>query len=182
MGVLAKRPLALTFAAAAILGGMWLFGYWRDDEPANYESTLPDMIDEFGEDARVVSVTTPGDSEVTWEVLGSDRQVQVKTYTDDIEEINRSPGQSDTDTKRVRDEQDSTRAPEDGELEGASVTLGDLDPAVLRRIGDQIDTPYLLMDATLVGERWALDPNASAFEDYTARYDGTKIRRIKTGP
>jgi len=185
-------PRVILVVAVLGIGGLVaegsLFGLFKDPE-SNFAATQPLMVEEFGEDAKVVSIASEGDLGVTYEVAESGDQVQVKDYEFARESGRNSQGQTTEDIER--EESEATRSAGKRELERATLTLGELDPEVLVGIAAEIETRPETMKAVLVGEEWQIlktgtleDFSEINFdpEQYTASYDGGDVKKVKGAP
>jgi hypothetical protein len=185
-------PRVIVVVAVLAIGGLIakgsVFGLFEDPE-SNFAATQPLMVEDYGEDAEVVSIASEGDLGVTYEVAGEDGKVQIKDYEFSSETGRNSQGQSTEDIER--NESEATRRAGKRELERATITLGQLDPEVLVGIAAELETRPETMKAVLIGEQWQIlktgtleDFSEISFdpEQYTANYDGTGIQRVKGAP
>lgn len=141
------------------------------------EETLPEVTEDFGEDAKVVSLEVT-DSSVTYEVIASDGRVHKREYFVESEDT-RGP-QGEPATGRTRRTENSERAASPQEVEQATVTLGEIDSGVVEEMWEEVDFPDDASTALLAGRGWTLGSGARPFDKYVASVDGSDIRQTQS--
>ena len=172
-----RSPLKLLVVLALVGGGIFLVPkMFGDDDEWTFEETLPGVIEDFGEDARVVSVVaSPPD--VTYAVIDAEGTLRSRRYYVEVESI----GGEQPREERDRRTEDSERAATPKERQAAKVTLGELDSGVVERMWDEVDFPSEGSSATLSGRQWALAAGTRPLDRYLASFDGSNLQRTK-GP
>jgi hypothetical protein len=137
----------------------------------DFSDTLPEMADEFGDDARVISVLDR-DGDVSFVVLGKDGRIHERDYELVCSHSGSNHGTSCS--KRVSNRE---RAPIRGERDLGRVRLGDLDRDVVDHLRDETDA----FDGAPVGlkaTRWVV--GTGAFESYIADVNGEHVHRVES--
>ncbi len=171
-GRLATGVVLLVVAVGVLVG---CSGGGEPDALANFEETLPDMTEDFGEDARVLSVVVKPDT-TTYEVLTNDGKVltrlyDVKTTTHTIPGgPNRGPSRTKS---QGRYETEGEREASKDELKRPTVTLGQLEPGVVDRMLAESGGNFTTT-STLTGRTWVLAPPGIG-SGYEANFDGTGL-------
>jgi hypothetical protein len=137
----------------------------------DFSGTLPKMVDDFGEDARVVSVLDR-DGDVTFVVLGKDGRVHERDYELVCSVTGSRHGTSCSKRTTNRD-----RAPLRGERDAARVRLGDLDEHVVDDLRDATDA-FAGAPVGLKARRWVVA--SGVFEAYVADLDGSHLHRAES--
>jgi len=177
MGILEKRvvflPLLGLLAVGLVFIVILLIRAGFDDSDWTFEETLPKMIDEFGEDARVLSVAVGGSS-VFYEVIEPGGTLRSREYrlvcTQDC-------GGGDSNPLNKRRIDDSERSPTPDEIQAAKVTLGEFDAGVVDRMRDEVGLSGSVR-AKLAGDKWTLNEHEA--EEYVANFDGSGLVRTQT--
>lgn len=161
---------------APVAGVLMLAGCSSEAEPVTFADTLSDMTADFGEDARVVRYSDDGSDVVTWEVVTAEGTLHTRTYQRETSEITDSQA-----NPRASERTESTdeREANADELRAELVTLGELDPGVLETMLAEADAEERYADSELRGTVWTIDPVGTPWEDYTARYDGGGLKKVK---
>jgi hypothetical protein len=129
------------------------------------------MVEDFGEDARVISVLDR-DGDVTFVVVGKDGRVHERAY-ELVCSVTGSRHGSSCDKRTTN----RRRAPLRGERDSARVTLGELDKDVVDDLRDHADA-FGGAPVGLRGRRWVVA--AGAFKAYVADLDGSNLHRAES--
>src|SRR3954471_315002 len=164
-----RSAFALLLTAAVLTGGCSV----DEITGSGYEfaDTLPQMVGDFGEDARVIS-GLERDGAVTFVVIGKDGRVHERAYELVCSVTGSRHGTSCN--KRTTNRQ---RAPLRGERDSAGVTLGELDEDVVDHLRDEADA-FGGAPVGLRGRRWVVA--AGAFKAYVADLDGSDLHRAES--
>ncbi len=176
------RLLKMAGIAVLAFGAIWLIPKILDEagvsgDPWTFKETLPQVTDDFGESAKVVSISDLGGA-VTFTVIGDDGQVHERRYYVETSESRGPQGQPAQ--GRSRETEDSERAATAEETAAATVTLGDLDEDVVERMWDEVGFPTEGSSAALTRTEWALSSGARPFDKYLANADGTNVRQTSS--
>jgi hypothetical protein len=160
---------ALCLTAATLTGGCSV----DDITGAGYDfaDVLPEMVDDFGGDARVISVLDR-DGDVSFVVLGKDGRIHERDY--ELVCTNTGSNHGTSCKKRTTNR---TRAPIRGERDTARVKLVDLDKDVVDDLRDKTDA-FGGAPVGLRGNRWVVA--AGAFEGWVADLDGSNVHRAES--
>src|SRR4051794_4427859 len=164
-----RIALATTLAATAAgcgVGDLTGGGY-------DYSDTLSEVRDDFGKDARVISILD-GDGDVTYVVLGTDGHVHERDY----EYVCGRSGGNRSGTSCSKHTKNKVRAPLRGERDLARARLGELDEDVVENLRDKTDA-FGGAPVGLKGRRWAVA--AGVFEAYVADLDGSNVHPSRVG-
>lgn len=171
------------FLVIALVGlGFWGIPKLLDEagisgDDWSLEETLPEVTEDFGEDAKIVSLEVT-DSSVTYEVIPSDGRVHRREYF--VESEDTLGPQGEPATGRTRRTENSERAASPQEVAAATVTLGEIDDGVVDEMWEEVDFPDDASTATLVGREWTLGSGARPFDKYVADFDGSDIRQTQS--
>jgi hypothetical protein len=175
---LAQSPLFIVLVLGLVAAG--IFGIPKlleeagiSGDPWTFEETLPEVTDDFGDDAKVVSISVIGGS-VSYEVIGDDGLVHTRDYTVETESLS-GGGQG-----RTRRTDNSERPATAKDIAAAKVTLGELDEDVVEQMWEEADFPAEGSSAALTGSEWALSTGARPFDQYLANADGSDVRQTKS--
>ena len=141
------------------------------------DETLPEVTEDFGEDAKVVSLEVT-DSSVTYEVIADDGRVHKREYFVESEETRGPQGQPAT--GRTRRTENSEHPASPAEAQAATVTLGELDSGVVDEMWEEVDFPDDASVAMLRGTEWSLSSGARPFDKYVANFDGSDVRQTQS--
>src|SRR3954470_17854759 len=128
--------LGFTFACCLTAAALCAAGCSVDEITGSgydFADTLPQMVDDFGEDARVISVLDR-DGDVTFVVIGKDGRVHERAY-----ELVCSVTGSRHGTSCDKRTTNRRRVPVRGERDSARVRLGELDKDVVDHLRDDAD-------------------------------------------
>jgi hypothetical protein len=172
-----KRLVVGVVAIGAAVVGVAIAGHVASDtngglKPYGLRETLPQMVDSFGGNARVVEIIV-GSSGIYYQVIGADRQVHIRDY---------SIAQSEIDAGTYgynRKTSNSVRAPTAGESRTAVVTLSQIDPSVVDSLYGKVGFPRQGSSATLTGRSWFLESGAQPEQRFVAAYDGRGVQRTR---
>jgi len=156
--------------AALLLSGCSLPGAGGFGGGYSFEDTLPKMVDDFGKDARVISVLDR-DGDVSFSVL-TGRMVHDRLYEQYCVRSGVNSGTSCS--KRVTNH--AHRA-QPSEREAARVKLGELDEGVVDHLRDETDA-FDGAPVGLRGRRWIVA--AAVFKSYVADLDGGHVHEVKS--
>jgi hypothetical protein len=174
------RPMAALGVVVLAVGGVWLIPKLLEEagvsgDPWTFEETLPEVKDDFGDEAKVLSISVLGGS-VTYEVI-TDGTVHKRSY---IVETGQTRGaQGEPAQSRTRKTENEERPATPGETAAATVTLGDLDEDVVSKMFSELDFSEDGGTAALTGTEWALSSSATPFDRYLADLDGSNIRQTQ---
>lgn len=175
MGRVARSPLGIVLILGLVAAGV--FGIPKLLEEAGisgdswtFDDTLPEVTGDFGEDAKVISISVGGGS-VKYEVIGDDGLVHVRDYIVETEHLS-GGGQG-----RTRKTNNSERPATAKDTADAKVMLGDLDNDVVEQMWEEADFPSGGSAAALTGSEWALSSGARPFDHYLANADGSDVRQ-----
>lgn len=166
--------MRLPFAAAAAAVCVIASGCSAEDITGggyDFSGTLPEVVGDFGGDARVISVLDR-DGDVSFVVLGKDGRVHERDYEWVCSVTGSRHGTSCS--KRTTNR---ARAPIRGERDAARVKLGDLDKDVVDDLRDKTDA-FGGAPVGLRGTHWAVA--AGVFKAYVADLDGSNVHRAES--
>jgi hypothetical protein len=163
------KPVSLVCAVALLLGGCALPGS-SSFGGFSFSDTLPKMIDDFGENARVISVLD-SDGDVSFSVLVRGK-VHERLYENYCTPSNVNSGTSCSHRVTNRVHRAVPR-----EREAARVTLGELDGGVVGHLRDATGA-YDGAPVGLRGRRWVVA--AAVFKSYIADFDGGHVHAAKS--
>jgi len=172
--------LRMLLIAGAAVAGVFLIpkllGTDKAGETFTFKETYPEAVEKLGEDAKIVAVTS-NTAFVGYDVVGEDGQIKTLSYTVETSETRGPQGQpaQGRDRKTV----EGTRAPRPGEVENATITLGQLDEEVVERMFEELDFDPSSM-ATLSGQEWTLSSGLRTFDRFKANFDGTNIHQTQS--
>lgn len=138
----------------------------------SFSDTLSEVRDDFGKDARVISILDRAGN-VTYVVLGKDGRVHERDYR---WVCGRSSG-ANSGTSCSKKTSNTERAPLRGERDLARARLGELDEGVVDHLRDETDA-YSGAPVGLRGRRWAVA--AAVFKGYVADLDGSHVHRAES--
>jgi hypothetical protein len=138
----------------------------------DYSDTLSEVRDDFGKDARVISILDR-DGDVTFVVIGSDGRVHERDY----EYVCGRSGGSRGGTSCSKHTKNMVRAPLRGERDLARARLGELDEDVVDDLRDRTDA-FGGAPVGLKGRRWVVA--SGVFEAYVADLDGSNVHRAES--
>ncbi len=175
---LAQSPWFIVVTLGLVAAGIFGIPKLLDEagisgDPWTFEETLPEVTDDFGEDAKVVSISAGGGA-VKYEVIGDDGQVHVRDYFVESEDL------SGAATGQTRRTENSERPATPEDTAAAKVALGDLDKDVVEQMWEDADFPSDGSSAALTGTEWALSSGARPFDRYLANADGSDVRQTKS--
>lgn len=148
---------------AAVAAGLFLLSGFVGDYA--FSDTLPLVREEFGAEATVVSITDTG-GDVTFELASEDGQVTVRSYRNFCE---RYFGRTSC-SRRIST---TSRASCQRELDGAVVTLGQLDQEVVDQLRTRSEA-FKGATVALRGQTWVVQPEP--FTTWMAEADGSGLR------
>ena len=144
--------------------------------PPTFKRTLAEVREDFGEDARVLSISEIGGT-VSYAVIDGDI-VRERTYSIETSEVRGPQGQPAQGREKKVD--DRERPPTRKELATAAIALGDLDEDVVVRMWEEVGFPTQGSSASLAGQEWVLSSGSRPFDRYVANADGSGIRQTKS--
>jgi len=168
--------VTLSWVCLALVGGgagIYFTYFFKGGSPYSFRETLPGMVSSFGADARVVQILVSSDN-VAYEVITRDGRLHKRVYN---LQSSRVVGGGTGNTRKV---ENVVRNPTASERRRARVTLGELAPGVVDALYHRVNFPNQGSSATLTGETWVLQSGARAFDQYEARYDGTRLLQTQS--
>jgi hypothetical protein len=176
MGI--KRGVVAIGVVVVAAAGVAIGGYFESSSTAalayNLQATLPKMVSAFGSDARVVEISV-GSSDVYFQVIDADGRLHIRDYKVVESEIDAGTYGYNRETSNY------VRAPTALESHGAVLKLGQIDPGVVDRLYGKVGFPRQGSSATLTGDLWFLESGVSPDHQYVAGYDGSGLRRARSG-
>ena len=181
-GTLGGNPLRIVGIVALVALAAWGIPKLLDSAGASgddwtFEETLPEVKDDFGDDAKVSTISVLGGS-ITYSVIDSAGTLHTRRYFVETEQT-RGP-QGEPATGRTRRTENSERPATPKENAEAVVTLGDLDEGMVEEMWDEAGFPSEGSSAALVGEVWSLSSGADPFAKFTADADGSNVVQTKS--
>jgi hypothetical protein len=165
--------VVLVLAVAGVAIGGYLEGASHGLRPLSLQQALPKMVSAFGSDAHIVEIVV-GSSDVYFQVIGADGQLQIRDYAVVESEIGAGTYGYNRKTR------DYVRSPSAAESRGAVLTLGQIDPSVVDKLYDKVGFPRNGSSATLTGRSWFLESGARPDHQYLAAYDGSGLRTAQS--
>jgi hypothetical protein len=168
-----QRLLGVLGVAGAVVGVVIGYHAWKSTStPDTLHNTLPEMISEFGGNARVVSITVSSVG-VHYEVIGSDGQVKVRDYGIHTSE-------SIEGTAKSHEVTNTQRAATSAERKSAQVRLSQFDAGVVDELYGQVAFPSSSSSATFADGHWLLQSGSHPFDKYEARFDGSGLHQTQS--
>lgn len=146
-------------------------------DPWTFEETLPEAVDDFGDDAKVSSISVNSGS-VSFNVIGTDGVLHTRDYVVESENVRGQQGQQATGLTRKTNNSERPATP--AEVQGAVLALGELDRDVVNELWEEADFPDSGSSAALTGTEWALGSGVRPFDKYVASADGSHFRQVES--
>jgi hypothetical protein len=140
-------------------------------KPYTLQETLPQMVSDFGANARVVQISVSGQN-VDYQVIPADGQLHIRNY--DVVQYEVDAGT----TAYNRKVTNVARAPTAAQTSQAHVTLSQVDPGVADRLLGKVGFDRSDSTATLAGASWVLESFQGPGNAYVAAVDGSGVHHL----
>jgi hypothetical protein len=166
----------VAFTALGLVGagvGVYFAFFFKGGSPYTLQETLPQMISDYGANARVVQLQDSTD-DITYRVLGPDGLLHERDYE---LQFSRTAGGG---TGKTRHISNSVSKPSASDVSGAQVRLGQISSGIVDKLFSEVRFPSNGSSATLHGGTWTLESGARPFDRYEARYDGSGLHQTQS--
>lgn len=176
-GLKAVGVIALVAAAAFLIPKLIEDRSEEATATPTFEATLEEVTEEFGEEAKVVSIADTG-GVVVYKVITDGTTLTERSYSIATSDVRGPQGQP----AQGRDEQvaDSDRPATKEEIASAKVSLGELDPDVVGELWEQVGFPSRGSSAALTGTEWTISSGTEPGDGYVADVDGDNLRQTSS--
>ena len=166
----------VAFTALGLVGGgvgIYFAFFFKGGSPYTLQETLPEMISDYGRNARVVELQDSTD-DIVYRVIASDGLLHERDYELQFSET------SNGGTGMTRHTSNSVSKPSASDVSSAQVRLGQISSGIVDKLLSEVGFPSNGSSATLDGDTWTLESGARPFDKYEARYDGSGLHQTQS--